>query len=102
MDTEKKYNLIRQNAITALFFGFLKINNVYYEFLANYKEQGSWKEERLEHTLKKEPQKAINFSFCWSDTPQGHEFWYRLSYDWHEFLSNFNVYYEKQRIPNNI
>lgn len=23
---------------------------------------------------------VINFSFCWSDSPQGHQFWFRLAH----------------------
>lgn len=99
MDREIKYNLIRQNAIVALFFGFLKINNVYHEFLANYKEQGRWKEDyyQLETTLKNAPHEAINYSFYWRGTPQGYNFWNAISENLHDFLLKFNIYYEKQK-----
>lgn len=92
---------IRQNEIEKLFFGFLKLHNVYNEFLVNYREQGHWrtKSTRLENTLRNTPEEAINFAFCWADTPQDHNFWDDLSDEWHEFLDKFQTYYEKRK-PN--
>lgn len=31
-------------------------------------------------------QELINYAFCWDDTPQRHEFWYKLSEEWRKYV----------------
>ncbi len=38
----------------------------------------------------------INYAFCWSDTPQGHDYWSELSVEWGDEVEAFIL--EKIRI----
>ena len=88
-----------QNTIVKLFFGFLKINNVYNEFLANYREGKLYwvlyEDMQLENILKDNLEEAINCAFEWASTPQHRNFWYTLNNEWVNLFYKFKIYYEK-------
>lgn len=91
---------MEQNTIVKLFFGFLKINNVYNEFLANYREERLYWVSQLENILKDNPEEVINYAFEWASTPQQHNFWHTLNEEWHKLFYKFKLYDGKQHKQN--
>ena len=42
-------------------------------------------------------EELINYAFCWSDTPQQHGFWYKLSEEWRKYVHE-NLYHKYKHI----
>lgn len=77
---EKKYS-IRTRAL----YKFLKKNRLFTKYIENIRKQHPYNREVIEYDESGDILKLlavegnIDHSFCWSGTPQGHQFWERLN-----------------------
>lgn len=80
------------------FFNFLDEHNCREEYLYNL-ENHSYNEnvQQLSDSMSKLKELIINYqdgydlinaSYCWADTNQGHDFWWKLDDEWNEIVTN--------------
>lgn len=80
------------------FFNFLDEHNCREEYLHNL-DNHSYNEsvQQLSDSMSKLKELIINYqdgydlinaSYCWADTEQGHDFWWKLDDEWNEIVSN--------------
>lgn len=92
------------NIICKKFKRFLKENGVYYQYRKNFYEQTKTRKDWCNRTYVnkfskyvgdslqelcegiKDKRFILNFSFYWTETPQGHEFWDEISYRFVDML----------------
>lgn len=78
---ERKKLLKQEISKNPKFESFLKKNKVYGRFISNFmneteKRSSDFFKNRISSMHYSEP---INFSLCWADTREGHEFWRKLN-----------------------
>ena len=78
---ERKKLLKQEISKNPKFESFLKENKVYGRFVSNFmneteKRSSDFFKKRIGRIHSSEP---INFSLCWDDTREGHEFWRELN-----------------------
>jgi hypothetical protein len=95
--------------IFRLFLRFLKIKNVYANFICNsstpyYKDGSFMFENTIESICGRPPSYYINDAFRWDKTKEGQEFWNTLHVEWWSLLkeldllsktSNYSLNYEQ-------
>ena len=95
--------------IFRLFLRFLKIKNVYANFIYNsltpyYKDGSFMFENTIESICNRMPSYYINDAFRWNKTKEGGEFWNKLHCEWESLLkeldllsktSNYSLNYEQ-------
>lgn len=67
-----------------IFLEFMKTNHCLHEFLFNCLEQYEQKINNISDLenyfeYKRYTTEIINFSFCWTETKQGHNYWQKLN-----------------------
>jgi hypothetical protein len=70
------------------FYKFLVDNNALDKYIYNF---DNYKEINYSELLHKNKNQYILWSFDWSNTPEGHEFWSNLNYKWINFLHTNNI-----------
>lgn len=76
--------------ITKLFIDFLKENNCYIKFKDNFFRENP--EGDFADFIHRSVYNIFIIAFCWSETPEGREYWRNLNYKWNDFVSINKLY----------
>jgi len=65
-----------------LFIQFLMMQNAFHNYIKNVEEQNGITWETYFDKKYTEPNKVLQFSFCWDDSPERAEYWVYLDLLW--------------------
>lgn len=68
---------------------------VYVQFLKKHRKFSAFKRQRFQGFKRvreiTKVENAVGFSFLWSSTPEGHEYWEKLSREWKNLRMHFKL-----------
>ena len=64
-----------------IFLDFLRVNKITKQFFWNYKQSG---QKNIQKTFERMPEYIIAASFTFSETDEGHRFWFDIQNKWQE------------------